>query len=95
MAAVAPMDADAAALPDGSSCCVEAALSLSPAHPPSPPILPSSPSSAQLPRSDSLRPASTQPAAATVAACLLHSLSISPVFCLSSLLLSSSLSSGL
>lgn len=48
------------------------ALSLSVSRPS--PLLSSSPSSAQLPRSGSLRPASPQPAAATVAACLPASL---------------------
>jgi len=82
VAAAALADADVVSLPACSSFSVEAVLffSLSPALPPS-----SSPSSAQLP----------QPAAATVAACLLHLLSISTVFLPFSSLLSSLLSSGL
>lgn len=85
--------------PRGCRCCSLAwwlkllcrsySLSSSPAHPPSPPV------HHLLPSSGSLRPASPQLAAATVAACLLHLLYIFPVFCLSSPLFSSLLSSGL
>lgn len=83
IAATALIDADAAAVPEGWSFCVEAALSLSRSSSPTHPPLPScSSSSAQLPHSGSLRPASLQLAAATVAACLLHLLYILPIFCL-------------
>lgn len=73
MAAAAPVDADAAALPDGSSFPLSLSLSLSPALPPCPfppPLLRLLPCSPSPSRSGSLRPASPQPAAATVAACL-------------------------
>lgn len=73
MAVEALVDADAAALPAGSSFCTEAAVSFR--LPPIPPSS-SSPSSAQLPRSGSSCPASPQPAAATVAACLPASLAL-------------------
>ena len=82
MVAAAPTDADAAALPDGLSFCVEAALSVAPAHPPlSPPLLSVFCPAPSLSRSGSLHPASPQPAAATVAACLPASLALHlPVF---------------